>query len=169
MSDINNIKEAISTAIQMEEEGYAFYTKCAIQTKSMMGAQIFKGIAGDEQVHLATFKKMFEQRLGKQEFEEVTRRGGKYKDLPVFPKDLKAVPGADPDGDEIEALNIAMDSEKKAIGFYTRMRDDSADPEVKRIMDLIIEQEQHHYLLLSEELDHLNTTGDWYELGPLGV
>ncbi len=169
MSDIDSIKEAITTAIQMEEEGYAFYTKCAAQSKSMMGAQVFRGIAGDEQVHLATFKKMFQDRLGKSEFEKVAQRGHKYKDLPVFPKDLKAVPGADPDADEIEALNIAMDSEQNAIRFYTKMRNESPDDEVKQIMDLIIEQEQTHYLLLSEELDHLNTTGDWYEVGPLGV
>lgn len=169
MNEIDNLEEAINMAIQMEKEGHAFYLKCATQTKSMMGAQVFRGIAGDEQVHLATFKSMFEKRLGKTDLEEVTRRGHKYHNLPVFPKDLKQVTGADPDGDEIEALNIAMESEQKAIAFYNKLKDSSPDPEVKQIMDLIIEQEQQHYWLLNEELDHLNTTGDWYEVGPLGV
>ena len=61
MFDIENIKDAIKTAIQMEKDGYSFYKKAAAQTNSDMGKTIFEGLAADEQMHLGVFEKMFEE------------------------------------------------------------------------------------------------------------
>jgi rubrerythrin len=169
MSGIENIKDAIGTAIQMEKEGHAFYKKCAEQTKSDLGARIFESIAGDELVHLMTFHKMFEDQIGNEELEAVEKTGKKYETPPVFPKDLEAVEGSNADVDELAALEIAMKSEQDAIDFYGKMRDETEDENVKKIIDLIIGQEKSHYLILSEELSYMNTMGDWYDLGPQGV
>jgi rubrerythrin len=169
MSGVENIKDAISTAIQMEKDGHAFYKKCAEQTKSDLGAKIFESIAGDELVHLMTFHKMFEDAIGEEELQAVEKTGKKYETPPVFPKDLSAVEGANADVDELAALEIAMEAEQKAIDFYGKMRDDTDNEAVKKIISLIIGQEKNHYLILSEELNYMNTMGDWYDLGPLGV
>ncbi|KYK21001.1 hypothetical protein AYK21_01240 [Thermoplasmatales archaeon SG8-52-2] len=65
MTPIENVKDAILTAIQMEKDGYAFYTKAAAQTQSDMGRTIFESLAADEQRHLDVFQKMFEENLVK--------------------------------------------------------------------------------------------------------
>ena len=52
MVDIENVKDAILTAIQMEKDGYSFYMKAAAQTNSDMGRSIFESLASDEQQHL---------------------------------------------------------------------------------------------------------------------
>ena len=98
----DDVKEAIQTAIQMEKDGHAFYTKAAAQTSSEMGAKIFESIAKDELVHLETFKKMFEEVLGADEFQTLADRSKKYADLPVFPKDLKTAEGISPDNNELD-------------------------------------------------------------------
>jgi rubrerythrin len=36
MAEIENVKDAILTAIQMEKDGYSFYIKAASQTESDM-------------------------------------------------------------------------------------------------------------------------------------
>lgn len=163
------VKDLIKTAIQMEKDGYEFYNKAAAQTTSMMGSKLFSSIAQDELVHLKTFQKMFEGDMAVEEYKAVEHTATKYKNLPVFPKDLKSAEGASPDTNETDALTMAMDSEKKAIDFYKGIRDGLDDRDAVHVVDMIIEQEKNHYLLLSEELEHMNATGYYYDVGPLGA
>jgi len=157
MEKFTTVKEAIKTAIQMEKDGYAFYQKAAAQTSSDMGKSIFESIAKDELLHLDVFQKLFEEKVGKSEWDDLVDSSKKYQEIPVFPKDLKEVAGRDPDTNELDALRIAMDSEKDAIDYYTEIWENSNDDEVKKIIDEIIEQ-----------FNHLSSTGYWYELDYLG-
>jgi len=169
MRDIENVKDAIKTAIQMEKDGYSFYKKASAQTTSDMGRSIFESIANDELLHLEVFKKMFNNVVGKNEWNELVNSSKKYSNIKVFPKDLKEVGGANPDVNEIDALRIAMDSEKVAIDYYTKIRDDLTDDQVKEIINEIINQEKKHYLILEGEFNHINTTGYWFDLDYLGT
>ena len=168
MGKFSSIKESILTAIQMEKDGFSFYQKAAAQTSSDMGKSIFEGIAKDELLHLEVFQKLFEDNVGKSEWDDLVDSSKKYQDLSIFPKDLKAVEGANPDTNELDALRIAMDSEKEAIDYYTVIWENSDDDEVKKIIDVIIDQEKKHYFLLEQEFSHLSNTGYWYELDYLG-
>jgi len=168
MEKFSSVKESIQTAIQMEKDGFSFYQKAAAQTSSDMGKSIFEGIAKDELLHLEVFQKLFEDNVGKSEWDDLVDSSKKYQDLSIFPKDLKAVEGANPDTNELDALRIAMDSEKEAIDYYTVIWENSDDDEVKKIIDVIIDQEKKHYFLLEQEFSHLSNTGYWYELDYLG-
>jgi len=168
MEKFSSVKESIQTAIQMEKDGFSFYQKAAAQTSSDMGRSIFEGIAKDELLHLEVFQKLFEDNVGKSEWDDLVDSSKKYQDLSIFPKDLKAVEGANPDTNELDALRIAMDSEKEAIDYYTVIWENSDDDEVKKIIDVIIDQEKKHYFLLEQEFSHLSNTGYWYELDYLG-
>ena len=168
MEKVLSVKEAVKTAIQMEKDGYDFYKKAAMQTSSDMGKTIFEGIAKDELMHLDVFEKMFEEKIGKTEWDKLVDSSKKYQEIPIFPKDLKEISGANPDENELDALRIAMDSEKDAIDYYTEIWEKSNDNEVKKIIDQIIEQEKKHYFLLEQEFNHLSNTGYWYDLDFLG-
>jgi rubrerythrin len=168
MSEIEDVKDAIKTAIQMEKDGYSFYQKAAAQTSSDMGRTVFKSLAADELLHLEVFQKLFDERVGKEEWYNLVNTSNKYVDVPVFPKDLQRVEGANPDTNEIDALRIAMDSEQKAIEYYTKIRENSSDDEVNKIIDEIINQEKSHYFILEGEFHHINSTGYWFELDYLG-
>ena len=168
MPEINEIKDAIKTAIQMEKDGYSFYKKAAVQTSSEMGKSLFESLAGDELLHLEVFQKIFEDKVGKTEWNNLVNSSKKYANIPVFPKDLKAVEGANPDMDELDALRIAMDSEKEAIDYYNQINQKSTNNDLKDIINEIIEQEKNHYLLLEQEFDHLDKTGYWYDMDYLG-
>jgi len=168
MGKFTTIKEAIQTAIQMEKDGYAFYQKAAAQTSSDMGRSVFEGIAKDELLHLDIFQKLFEEKVGKSEWDDLVDSSKKYQEIPIFPKDLKEVEGVKPDANEIDALRIAMDSEKDAIDYYTEIWENSSDDEIKKIINEIIEQEKKHYFLLEGEFYHLSSTGYWYDLDFLG-
>lgn len=168
MSETGDVKEAIKIAIQMEKDGYEFYRRAAAQTSSKMGETIFQTLAKDELMHLDTFQKIFEDRVGKEEWNSLVDSSKKYANLSVFPKDLKTTEGASLDTNELDALHMAMNSEKEAIDFYSGILEKTQDDEVKKIITEIIQQEKNHYLLLQEEFDHLGRTGYWYDLDYLG-
>ena len=144
---IEDIKDAIKTAIQMEKDGYSFYKKAAAQTNSEMGRTIFEGLASDEQMHLDVFEKMFDEQVGKKEWNGLVNSSKKYANIPIFPKDLKNSEISDPDISEIDALRIAMDSEKKAIDYNSKIKEKLTGEELVEIIDEKIEQEKNHYQL----------------------
>lgn len=168
MPEIENVRDAIKTAIQMEKNGYAFYMKAAAQTSSNMGRTIFEGLAADEQRHLDVFQKMFEDKVGQSEWNDLINSSKKYANIPIFPTDLKDVTGMDSDSTEIDALRMAMDSEKEAIDYYTKIEENLDNQELKNVINEIIEQEKNHYSLLEKEFNHINTTGYWFEFDYLG-
>ena len=164
----DNVKDAIKTAIQMEKEGYAFYKKASSQTSSDMGKEIFESLANDEQLHLEVFQKLFEDKIEKSEWDDLVNSSKKYTEIDVFPKDLKQIEGANPDANELDAIHIAMDSEKNAIDYYGKIKEKINEEDIKKIINEIIEQEKNHYSILQEEFDHLSKTGYWFELDFLG-
>ena len=168
MNNVKNVKDAIKTAIQMEKDGYSFYEKAAAETSSEMGRTIFKSLAADELLHLEVFKKLFDEKIGKQEWYDLVSTSNKYVDIPIFPRNLKKVAGANPDTNEIDALRIAMDSEQKSIDYYTKIKEKIVDKELIKIIDEIIIQEKSHYTVLEGEFNHINSTGYWFELDYLG-
>ena len=135
MSETDHVKEAIKMAIQMEKDGYDFYKRAAAQTSSKMGETIFQTLANDELVHLETFQKIFEDRVGKEEWNSLVDSSKKYANLSVFPKDLKTTEGASPDTNELDALHMAMNSEKEAIDFYSGILENTKDVEVNKIIN----------------------------------
>lgn len=163
-----DVKNAIKTAIQMEKDGYAFYKKASAQTSSDMGREIFDSLANDEQLHLEVFQKLFEDRINKSEWNDLVNSSKKYADIDIFPKDLQQIEGANPDTNELDAIKIAMDSEKDAIEYYGKIKEKTKEEDIKRIINEIIEQEKNHYSILQEEFEHLTKTGYWYELDFLG-
>ena len=168
MTNIENVKDAILTAVQMEKDGYTFYTKAAAQTESEMGRTIFESLAADEQRHLNIFQKMFEDKVEQSEWNDLVNSSKKYANIPVFPTDLKDAPGMDSDSTEIDALRMAMDSEKEAIDYYNDILESLENQELKNVINEIIEQEKNHYSLLEKEFNHINSTGYWFEFDYLG-
>jgi rubrerythrin len=73
-----NVKDAIKTAIQMEKDGHAFYTKAAGQTKNDLGRTVFESLAADELVHLETFQKIFKGKIDSVEWNTLVQSNSKY-------------------------------------------------------------------------------------------
>jgi len=168
MAEIENVKDAILTAIQMEKDGYSFYIKAASQTDSDMGKTIFESLAQDEQRHLEVFQKMFEDKVSESEWNDLVDSSKKYAKIPIFPTDLNDASGMDAESTELDALRMAMDAEKEAIEYYGKIRKNLENQDVKNVIDEIIEQEKNHYSLLEKEFNHINTTGYWFEFDYLG-
>jgi len=168
MAEIDDVKNAILTAIQMEKDGYSFYMKAAAQTESNMGKTIFESLAADEQRHLEVFQKMFEDKISQHEWNDLVDSSKKYAKIPIFPTDLNDAPGMDKESTDLDALRMAMDAEKEAVDYYGKIKENLDDQDVKNVIDEIIEQEKNHYSLLEKEFNHINSAGYWFEFDYLG-
>jgi len=163
----NPVKEAIATAIQMEKDGYAFYTKASAQTSNPIGSKIFEGLAKDELLHLEVIKRLFANEIGEVEYMLLANSSKKYAELTVFPKDLASQKGASSDTNDLDALNAAMNSEKTAIDYYTGILEKVDNESVAKIIQEIIHQEKQHYFILEEEFNYIGKTGYWYDVDAL--
>ena len=168
MTISDEIRDAIATAIQMEKDGYAFYTKASAQTSNPSGSKIFDSLAKDELLHLETFKNLFANEIDEVEYQQLVNSSKKYASLTVFPNDLAGEKG-DPDTNDLDALNSAMNSEKEAIEYYASILEKVDNENIANILKEIIHQEKKHYLILEEEFNYLGRTGYWYDVESLSM
>ena len=167
MTEDIDVNDAIGMAIRMEQEGHAFYTRAAARTSSDTGRRIFEALADDEMVHLETFRRMFDGKVTREEWDRLSERTRSREGGQVFPTDVRPE-GVEADTDDLSALRIGMESEQRAIDHYTALRDRVDDGAVAAILDEIIAQERSHYVLLEEEFTHLSNTGFWHDPDYLG-
>ena len=59
------------------------------------------------------------------------------------------------DFDELEAYRIARKLEKDGVYFYTRMRDEMLQPEIRDVVKMLISDEKKHLSLFEEKVEHL--------------
>lgn len=134
-------------AVQIEQEGLAFYTGCAATRASEELAELFGYLADQEKLHVKVFTEM-KQGLGERALPE-SYEGETEAYLAslisgrVFPADGQAACRPEEITDTRDAIAIALDLEKQAILFYSGIRGLVRASE-QTVMDRIIAEEHEH-------------------------
>ena len=63
---------------------------------------------------------------------------------------------------EVDALNTALDLERKAAQFFRDKAEEVDNPEAKTLFIRLAEWEDAHFELIQAELDNINNTGFWF-------
>ena len=158
-----SIGEAIKTSIDLEKNGRKFYLEAATTTKSESGKKIFQMLADEENLHLATFKKMLKSLDNLDNWQDIIKDYPQARQVPVFGVKQPAKDATKVTTDELNALRLAMKQEKEAISFFEKSSELAENEDVKKIFSFVREQEVFHYNLLQAEYDHLNQTGFWFD------
>ncbi len=158
-----SLAEAIKMAIDLEKNGRKFYQQAADKTESESGKKIFKMLAHEEMLHLATFEKMLKSMDKTVDWREMIKGYPQARQVPVFDKKEKPDQVRKVSTDELEALRIAMKQEREAIEFFDKVMAQAEDETTKKIFDFVREQEVYHYDLLQAEYDYINHTGFWFD------
>jgi rubrerythrin len=173
MKPTPEVLKAIETAIQIEEDGLAFYTKAAKQTDDPNGKRMFQTLARDEAAHLRLFEDTREALLEKGTWlspEQVAAISpGEFARRPIFPagdeiKTALRSGQAEMPEHELAALQRGIQAEKDSIAFYTQEMEKTDDPDAKAMYAYLIEQEEGHRTILQGEYDYLNRTGFWFDV-----
>ena len=160
-----NAEEAmkiLKTAIEIEENGEATFMRLAKETQDANGKRMFERLAEDEREH---------KRILMEQMNAITKNGSwrsihipktvVEKVAPTVREKQSKTKGEAALG-EIDALNTALDLERKASNYFREKAGEMDHPEGKSLFIRLAEWEDAHFELIQAELDSLRNTGLWF-------
>ncbi len=153
MVNIFSVSEVVQLGIQIEKNGRDFYSAVAISSKKDRARQIFQYLADEEKKHIELFENILSN-IEKYESsglypEEYFSYLRALSEEYVFTKEKKGEEIAQKVKDDMEAIEIGINTEKDSILFYNEMKK-LVIKDRHETIDKLIEQEQEHLRKLSE-------------------
>lgn len=156
------LMKILRTAIEVEEKGFATFTRFAEETQDEHGKRMFRRLAEDEKEHRAILEKQLKHlsegggwqsiHIPKSEVERL---------IPSIRDKQKRTKGESGLG-EVDALNTALDLERKAAQFFREKAEEVDDSQAKETFIRLAEWEDSHFELIMAELDSIKNTGLWF-------
>ncbi|BDV41486.1 ferritin [Geotalea uraniireducens] len=137
--------DAIMRAMEIEKETFDFYTKAEHKTFNPEGKRIFHWLAKTEEQHYLKLNELYQS----------LHEGGRW----VFygGSTIGLEPGAagepqvDFNTDDLVALQIAMEIEKKGIDYFDELIAGTADAAGKEMLAALRNEEAEHLRVISEK------------------
>jgi rubrerythrin len=138
--------DAIMKAMELEKETFDFYTRAEQKTFNAGGKKIFRWLARTEEEH---YLKLTELCNSLDQGGRWVFYGGSTIALePDGPDDLHV--GFDTS--DREALEIALDIEKKGIAFFDQLAQKTNDPDGRGMLETLRDEEKEHLRIIAEKL-----------------
>jgi rubrerythrin len=149
---LQEIVDALKSAVQAEGEGYHFYMMAAASTKDPKGKEVFETLAREEQEHARYLKAQYRALLDTGRPDPSARLGTRL-DLtgpsPIFSPALRGRAGEA--HYEMSALSIGMQLELGAAQFYRDLAGRSAAPALQQFLTELADWETGHYEALQRQ------------------
>jgi rubrerythrin len=137
--------DAIMRAMEIEKETFDFYTKAEHKTFNPEGKRIFRWLAKTEEQHYLKLTELYGS----------LHEGGRWvfyggSTIPLDP----AAAGEKEvgfDTDDIQALEIAIDIEKKGIAYFDSLMEKTADPDGREMLRALRDEEEEHLRVVTEK------------------
>lgn len=153
MGNIFSGSEIVEIGIQIEKNGKDFYNTAAARSKHASSKELFEFLAGEEERHITTFKKILD---GLQKYEPPEAYPDEYfaymntlASEYVFTQKDKGSEIAKSLKTDKEVVDKGIDFEKDSIIFYEGIKKAVPEYDIK-IIDELISQEQVHLQKLTE-------------------
>jgi rubrerythrin len=144
--------------LAIERRGYTFYTNASRKTKNGSGRLMFQRLAAEESDHLRRLQAERELLLSKNEWlkREPARLPLSRKIVEeIFPeKELLKIEVKDGTSD-LDALNIAMNLERRSHQFFTDFAEQISDSNGRKIFMAFAKDEESHLKALVAEYNSL--------------
>jgi rubrerythrin len=161
-SEQNRTLEAVTTAIQMEIDGKAFYLRAAKASGNALGSKLFSTLAKEEDNHRLKFKAIFEAIQAKKNWPAVDLE-------PVAENELKTVFSQAPEqlelkSSELEDVQIAMGMENKTRDFYKAQAAKATFKAEKDYYEVLSKEETLHHKALFDYSEYLKNPADYFTM-----
>jgi rubrerythrin len=137
--------DAIMRALEIEKETFDYYTRAEQKTFDPGGKRIFRWLAKTEEVHYLKLSELY----------STLEEGGRWVFYGGSTISLESEePGEKQVGfttDDLEALKIGMDIEKKGIAYYDELALKTGDPDGKKMLLKLREEEVEHLRVITEK------------------
>ncbi len=156
---------ALNIALKNESSERDFYLKNAERTRNPLGKAMFEQIADEELEHYERLKELHDRWAREGKWPETLPLKVKNTSVKnVLAKVVKTVSQMPQgDGDDLKALQTAIEFEAKGTAFYARLRDEVSNPQEKAFFDLLASIEREHYNSLKDTEQFLTNPAAWYQ------
>jgi len=147
MSDKFTAAEIAELGIQIEKNGFEFYSDLAKKCAHESIQEVFRYLAGEEKAHIAIFQKIHDSA------QEYTPEELYPDDYFAYMKDLASehvflqigagCEAAKKIESDIEAIDLALTFEKESIKFFEAMKQIVQDSDASIVDKLIVEENRH--------------------------
>ena len=154
-------------ALKMETDAETYYKELAEQTKMEGIKGIFLDLAADEKKHFEIFKAMQARSDNAHMRDSEALENAKN----TFEQLLKSKPAANDIQGNLDAYEHAMKMEAEAARVYEEAKARETSPEVKKLLQRVIEEEQKHFNIIQNVYDFVNAPNEflaWREFSNLG-
>lgn len=152
-------------AMGNELEGRALYLEAIERTEDELGKRMFRSLAQDEEEHLQILQVEYGAITGKGQWLDLEAAQKEKPDpsLRLFPPEEEAIESLIPeDASDLDALEIAMDFERRGYRLYEKAAAETPDPTAQAIFRFLAQEESRHFALLDNAHDYLANQGIWY-------
>jgi len=146
MKQFNNIDDILDFAIEMEQKSIEFYKELAQQSKADDMKATFYNFVEEEIKHKAKLLKIKEEKvftLGQEKINELNIADYLEKTEPNENMSYQ------------DALILAMKREKAAFRLYTKLANQTSDPEFVKLFLSLAQEESKHKLMFEIEYDEV--------------
>ena len=155
--------DALKFAIQMENDGEAYYLDQMKKNEGNSLRQIFEMLAREEAKHASILLSVskglpYELASGADE-----SRKNLFAQATDFASEIKLLP------EQADLYNAAVEMEQKSVDLYTEMQAQATDPLMQKLFSFLIKEEQDHQTVMEELFRFVNRPNDWVESAEFGV
>ncbi len=150
-------EEAIAAARQLEVDGRRFYLEAAGKASTEPLKKMFASLADDESNHLEWLDKLAPGVESARAANQALY--GKLKDVFAATSGAKGAESADND---IEAIDVAIGMEDKAVEAYAEWIEEGDSEEIRSLGEVLVGQERFHRQMLENAKEYLQNPGDWF-------
>ena len=143
------VLDALMRGMEIEKETFDFYTRAEQKTFNPEGKRVFRWLAKSEEVHYLKLTELY-QALDSGE------RWVFYGGSTISLEPEGDEPGVGFETDDIEALRLAMDVEKKGIAYFDELLSHTTDPDGRNMVETLRREEEEHLRVISEKLAKLS-------------
>lgn len=155
----------LSTALNLEKKGRAFYEEASRTCENPLGREIFQMLMKDELVHMDRIRKIYESLNAGEPWARAWKETRiKNRDLRKLFKEWTTKHGgaAGTAAGDIEALDVGIDLEGKAVAFYQDHLVGAKDKTECAFIECMIEEERYHYKALKDMKLYLIDPDAWF-------
>jgi rubrerythrin len=161
------LEDIVQFAIQLEQDGLKMYREFAEKSNDQFGKKTFEGLAEDESGHIEILQKVYGD-SGVKEIEQIVAQS---RNEPVHQrfKTIFELAGeqarerTEADSGDIEAMQIAIDFEKRGYRLYKEAGEKAEGEAEKTAFQHLTLMEKYHLELLQHTFDYLNDTENWFQ------
>ncbi len=164
VNEKGEILKALKAAIAMENEGQECYQQAGQVSSNEVGRNLLRDLALEEDKHRRNILEIYNEIRKRNNWPKTPFQAGRGKELrasfdrtcDLIGVNIKAT------ATEIDALNLALNKEKKSYDFYSHQLEKAVYDSERDFYGAIAGEEREHQLILLDYYEYLTDPVDWF-------